>query len=123
MCLTSAWSITQAVNPPRAAYVDYPLGHTAGKPGDGDDQQLILRSALALLEAAEAPSTIADLGRIWSEDDSWKDRVMRPKPERDGNGDAADDRVERFATPQYQMESDRSEAESAPECSGCLWIE
>ena len=103
--------------------MDYPLGHTAGKPGDTDDQQLILKSALALLNAAKPPSAIADLGRIWSEDDSWKDRVMRPKPERDGNRAAADDRVERFASPQYQMESDRLEAESAPECSGCLWIE
>jgi len=123
VCLTSAWSITQAVNPPRAAYVDYPLGHTAGKPGDRDDQQLILRSALALLNATDSHSAIADLGQIWSVDDSWKDRVMRAKPAEHGNGDAADDRVERFATPQYQMESDRSEAESAPECTGCLWIE
>ncbi len=121
MCLSSAWSITRAVNPPRAAYVDYPLGHTAGKPLDTVDQLEILTSALALLETAGSPGTIKDLEKVWTPDDSWKDRVMRPHAGiRSGGGD---ERIERFATPQYQNDADRAAAGRASECSGCLWIE
>ena len=32
--MTSAYDITQAVNPPRAVFVNYPLGHQTGKPDD-----------------------------------------------------------------------------------------
>ena len=46
MSLTSALSITASVNPPRAVFVDYPLGHTAGKPDDVESQDAIVRAAL-----------------------------------------------------------------------------
>ena len=42
LSMTSAWSITASVNPPRAAFVDYPLGHTTGQPHDRADQLRIV---------------------------------------------------------------------------------
>ena len=42
----SALDILEAVNPPRAAFLDYLLGHTAGKPFDRDLQRAIAVSAL-----------------------------------------------------------------------------
>jgi hypothetical protein len=122
--LTSAWSITERVNPPRAVYTDFPLGHTAGKPHDRELQRAIMRGALAALAEMTEPGTIRALPHTWSDDDSWKDRVMRLQPEaRGASAKAQDDRVERHAVPQYQTEQDRRDAEAAGSCPGCIWLE
>ncbi len=121
LSLTSAWSITASANPPRAAYIDYPLGHTAGKPEDLDDQRAILRGALSAFETIHEPGTIVDLARVWTHDDSWKDRVMRPGPSTGGGARASDDRVERLDTPQYQTQDDAASA-IAP-CKTCVFPE
>ena len=121
LSLTSALSITASANPPRGVYVDYPLGHTAGKPEDPADQRAILGAALEAFETITDPGTIVDLGRTWSEDDSWKDRVMRPSSRDDGNGRASDDRVARRDTPQYQSQDDAAAA-VAP-CETCFFPE
>ena len=122
--LTSAWSITQRVNPPRAVFVDFPLGHTAGKPNDAGLQRSILRDALAALVQTTRPGTITPLAYTWSEDDSWKDRAMRPQATGPGRAQAArDDRVERHADPQYQHPEDRVLAETNQRCPGCMWLE
>jgi hypothetical protein len=122
--LTSAWSITQRVSPPRAVYTDFPLGHTAGKPHDRELQRGIMRAALAALAEIDEPGTIRALPYRWTEDDSWKDRVMRPRAAAPGDAPrAADDRVERHAEPQYQYASDRRIAETAQHCPGCIWLE
>jgi hypothetical protein len=122
--LTSAWSITAAVRPPRAAYVDYPLGHTAGKPLDPADQRAVVLGALGTLDAAEA-GRIIDLGRTWSPDDAWKDRVMRPGGS-PGDGDGGDSRSERRREPVWQHDEDRLAAEarhaSGP-CGECVGAE
>ena len=47
LSMTSALSITKAANPPRAAYLDFPLGHTAGKPHQPLLNRAIVRDALA----------------------------------------------------------------------------
>ena len=47
LCMTSAQDITRAVNPPRAAFLDFPLGHTTGKPHEPDLQRRILVQALS----------------------------------------------------------------------------
>ena len=113
--MSSAYSITAAVNPPRAVYLDFPLGHTAGKPHDDGLQRSILRDTLDALVAIDAPGTIRWLPYRWTEDDAWKDFVMRPSP--DGSG--ADDRIERYPDPQYQCEADRIAAQVAFERDGC----
>ncbi len=122
--LTSAWSITRRVNPPRAVYTDFPLGHTAGKPHDRALQRAIMRDALAALAEMTEPGTIRALPYTWSDDDSWKDRVMRSqRATPDTPATAHDDRVERHAVPQYQTERDRRDAEAAGACPGCIWLE
>ena len=113
--MSSAYSITAAVRPPRAVYLDFPLGHTAGKPHDPALQRKVLRDALDALATVDVPGTIRRLPYPWSEDDAWKDAVMRPG----SGGSTADDRVERHPDPQYQCEEDRIAAEAAFERDGC----
>ncbi|MFM7120172.1 MAG: hypothetical protein ACKOZX_07985 [Gammaproteobacteria bacterium] len=136
--LTSAWSITRAVNPPRAVYTDFPLGHTAGKQGDVPMQRDIMRAALRAITAFEQPGLIETLSWQWSSDDAWKDRVMRPKPPAEPSAedrgdvddrarggaarDTGDDRVERHATPQYQTPEDEAAAAAAGTCPDCIWL-
>jgi len=121
LSMSSAYSITAAVRPPRAVYLDFPLGHTAGKPHDAALQRRILRDALEALVAIDTPGTIRRLAYRWSEDDAWKDSVMRPHP----GGAGGDDRIERHPEPQYQCEADRIAAEAAIErggCRGCVFL-
>jgi len=66
--LTSALDVTQAVKPPRAVFLNFPLGHTAGKPGDRPLQLAILRQALALGAAMTEPGSIARLPYEWGDD-------------------------------------------------------
>jgi len=103
LCMTSALDITRAVNPPRAAFLDYPLGHTTGKPHEPELQRRILREALAAFESLTAPGAVKMLPFQWSADETWKLEAFT------GN----DTRTERLDTPQYQTEADRIAAESA----------
>ena len=121
--MTSALSITRAANPPRAAYLDFPLGHTAGKPHRGVLNRDIVRDALTAFETLRQPGEIVTLRYEWANDDAWKDSVMRPR----AAGAAHDDsRVERDAQPQYQSDADRVSAERALAnggCPSCVWID
>jgi hypothetical protein len=126
--MTSALSITQAVDPPRAAFLDFPLGHTTGKPHDPALQRAILHAALASVESITAPGAITTLPFAWSDDDSWKDTAMRAQPSVDAGGDETvhDERTERHDTPQYQCARDRELAERAQReggCPTCVWLE
>ena len=102
-------------------YLDFPLGHTAGRAHDVQSQRDVVMAALRLLEEARDPGSATTLSQRWSHDDAWKDAVMRPniKAERDGTFD--DDRVERFATPQYQESEDADLVTG--DCSTCVWLE
>ena len=121
LCMSSAWSITRAVQPPRSVFLDFPLGHTTGKPHDREGQQAILRGALRHFEGIREPGGIESLPQEWAEDDTWKDRVMRPRPGSDASRTDAweDDRIERWDTPQYQCALDRDLAEAALADGGC----
>ncbi len=101
--MTSALDITQSVNPPRAAFLDYPLGHTTGKPHEPGLQRDILRCALEGFATLTAPGTVLPLPFQWSEEDEWKETAQR----------GPDDRLPRYDTPQYQNEEDRLRAEAA----------
>jgi len=117
LCLTSALSITRAVNPSRAVYLDYPLGHTAGKPHEPDLQNSIIEAALNAFESMEVPGSVEELPLRWAENDDWKDSVMRPRSGSESSEESghADDRRERSPEPQYQRESDRVAAEAIEE--------
>jgi hypothetical protein len=108
LCMTSALDITRAVNPPRAAFLDFPLGHTTGKPHQPALQRAIMVEALDAFSSLTAPGSIKRLPFRWSADDAWKDAAQR----------GPDDRRPRYDTPQYQSTEDRqrAEANSAATC-------
>jgi len=110
--MTSALDITNAVRPPRAAFLDYPRRHTTGKPDAPDLQRRIMLEALDAFTSLTSPGTVKVLPFRWSEDESWKDRVFAE----------GDDRLPRRDTPQYQSEEDRRLAEKAgaPPCPVCV---
>ena len=108
LCMTSALDITQAVNPPRAAFLDFPLGHTTGKPHQPELQRAILCDALDAFVSLTAPGTIKTLPFRWSADNAWKDTAQR----------GPDDRRPRYDTPQYQNDEDRRRAETNGVASG-----
>jgi hypothetical protein len=100
LCMTSAIDITHAVNPPRAVFLDYPLGHTAGKPGDAANQRAIMIDALEAFERIAKPGEIVRLPYRWDSEE-WKRNAMME----------GDSRLPRSETPQYQLEADRAAAE------------
>jgi hypothetical protein len=108
--MSSALDITKAGKPPRAAFLDYPLGHTTGKPNQPELQREILRQALEGFTSLTEPGLIKMLPFRWDEED-WKRTAMM-------DGDA---RVERSDTPRYQTEEDRirAEANAAVGCAAC----
>lgn len=109
--MTSARDITRAVNPPRAAFLDFPLGHTTGKACEPDLQRNILVEALSSFETMTAPGSVKELSFRWSEDGEWKAKAFAE----------GDDRRARNDTPQYQDEEDRRRAEQgcSPPCPAC----
>lgn len=121
--MTSALSITRAANPPRAAFLDFPLGHTCGKPHQRALNRSIVRDGLRAFETLRAPGEVAMLPYEWAADDAWKDSAMRP---RTGESRQRDDRVERRADPQYQTDADRAAADDALAhggCPTCVWLD
>ena len=113
MSLTSALSITTGVGVPRAVYVDYPLGRTAGKPGDAADQDSIVAAALSALVDMTTAGSVKLLDNQWSSNDDWKARAQRPGWSVDGlhaaplAAEGSDDRADRSDQPQWQSDADR----------------
>ena len=101
LCMTSARDITLAVNPPRAAFLNFPLGHTTGKACEPDLQRNILVEALSSFETMTVPGSVKELSFRWSEDGEWKAMAFAE----------GDDRRPRHDTPQYQNDEDRRRAE------------
>jgi hypothetical protein len=112
IAMTSALDITRAVNPPRAVFNDFPLGHTAGKPLDRRLQREIMIETLNALETMQTPGSIKMMQFEWSPDHSWKHA---------GAGEG-DNRAERTEVPTYQTEDDSAaaaEGKLADECIVC----
>jgi glycine/betaine/sarcosine/D-proline reductase family selenoprotein B len=105
VCVVSALDIVRSVNPPRATFLDYPLGHTAGRPGDPEEQYGVARRSLGALETMATPGTIDTLPYTWSRDEQWKRDIVEK--------DAGDLRPPRDGTPRYQTDEDRKLAEQA----------
>lgn len=105
MCLGSALDILQSGRPPRATFVDYPLGHTAGKPFDEPDQLGIVRAALRGFETLAQPGDIQILPNRWDSLSEWKKEAGRTR--------GGDTRRPRDETPQFQHEADREAARAS----------
>ena len=105
MCLGSAHDILEAGRPPRATFVDYPLGHSAGRPFDEADQLSVLRAALRGLATMTEPGSLCVLPNRWDASDAWKADAGRTR--------GPDTRRPRDESPQFQMESDREAARAS----------
>jgi hypothetical protein len=106
--MTSALDITEAVNPPRAAFLDYPLGHTTGKRDEPELQRAILLDALSAFDRLTEPGSVHRLPFRWSDDEAWKVQVES----------GTDVRLRRSDEPQYQTERDRELAGAGPSVAG-----
>ncbi len=112
MTMSSALDITRAVNPPRAVFNDFPLGHTAGKPLEPAFNREIMLATLRAFETMRTPGSIEKLPFQWSIDHSWKHAGA-------GEGDNRAPRTEELT---YQSEDDMiaaSEGKLAEECIVC----
>ncbi len=121
--MTSAYSITRSVNPPRAVFLDFPLGHTTGKADEPELQRDILRRALACFETLTTPGEIVELPFHWAQTDAWK---AAPQGTAGGGTSSDDDRTPRRPEPQYQTAEDQRLAEAALAsggCDGCVWLD
>ncbi len=89
LCMTSALDITRAVNPPRAVFVNFPLGHQTGKPHQPELQRAIVRDAMRAFETIKEPGTIVELPYVWDANDrSWEvtdytGNFLPPRPEKE----------------------------------------
>ncbi len=104
VCLGSAYDIFTVAKPPRAVFVDYPLGHSAGKPFSPEDQYSVVKSALHAFESIGRSGHIETLAKAWDPDSSWKAAAV--------DSSQGDVRQPRDTTPRYQYEADRLAAES-----------
>ena len=100
LCITSALDIVEAGKPPRAAFLDYPLGHTTGKPFDPEDQYAVVRASLNAFERLSQPGAIEKLPNRWSTNDAWRRDAI------DSSG--GDLRQPRDETPRFQTDNDRA---------------
>ena len=55
----------ERVGTPRALAVEFPFGHTLGRPHDVTMQRRVLLHALALLERASGPETLEHFQEAW----------------------------------------------------------
>jgi D-proline reductase (dithiol) PrdB len=67
-----AKDIVEHVGVPRFLFSDFPLGNSAGKPGDAASQAATLDLALQILERAPAARTSVQSPLRWQADASWK---------------------------------------------------
>jgi hypothetical protein len=104
LCMTSAYDITQAVNPPRAVFLNYPLGHQTGKPDDSANQRAIVLGALNAFETLSKPGTIVELPYVWDANDRrWEETdytpgFLPPRPKKAAADLAEQERRRRYTT-------------------------
>jgi hypothetical protein len=76
--LTTLRRQAESVKPPRATFLDFPLGCPGGKPGKHNQQREILRTALETGASAPAEWALHPLPFSWSEDGNrdWENLVV-----------------------------------------------
>ncbi len=60
--------LTALVKPPRALFVNHPMGNNFGAAKDVETQTNIMRAALGLIETAEEGGVIVDMPTGWHKD-------------------------------------------------------
>ena len=72
--MTSALDITRSVKPPRAVFVNFPLGHQTGPPDQPELQRRIITDAMRAFDTISTPATIVGLPYVWdAHDRSWEE--------------------------------------------------
>ena len=100
--MTSALDITHAVKPPRAVFLDFPLGHQTGKPHQPDLQRRIVRDAMGAFATIARPGTIVELPYVWDptdgtwEETDYTDGFLSPRPAQEDADAAEAERRARF---------------------------
>ena len=69
----------EKVGTPRTLAIAFPFGHTLGRPGDNEQQRLVIEEALAVLERAETPGTIVHSEETWPQ--STQEAIKSWQPE------------------------------------------
>ena len=105
LILGSALDIMTAGRPPRAQFLNFPLGFEAGQPNDPAIQHAVLDDALRGFAEFTGP-TINWLPHEW--DAGWDMIAARTR-----DSTREDLRSPRDTTPQYQHPEDRAAAEQA----------
>ena len=103
MILGSGLDILEAGKPPRAMFLNYPLGFEAGRPFDEENQREVVRAAVAGFDSMKSPG-IETLDFTW--DAGWERIASK-------SGADTDQRSSRDTTPRYQTDLDRELAEGA----------
>ena len=67
VCLSTGRDLTVQVRPPRAVFVNFPMGNAFGRPFDVEMQTRILHHCLTLAERCETPGELIDLPYAWPE--------------------------------------------------------
>lgn len=77
LVIGTAYDIMSSVVPPRAAFVDHPVGRTFGAPHDRERNVAILAKALTELPQFTQPGMIRDLHCNWASDGSrsWEEEL------------------------------------------------
>ena len=101
LILGSALDILEAGQPPRAKFLNYPLGFESGKFEDKVNQLEVVREALSGFETIEKPS-------IQKMEFEWPEGWEMVKKREEGTLDLRSPRNE---IPQYQSEDDKLAAE------------
>lgn len=101
--MTSALDITQAVKPPRAVFLNFPLGHQTGKPHQPELQLQIVRDAMGAFVRIDRPGTIVELPYVWDPSDrGWEETdytgdFLPPRPPKEDADLIEAERRSRFA--------------------------
>ena len=106
LILGSALDILEAGRAPRVQFLNYPLGFSAGRFRDPQNQYDVVRSALSGFDQMGQPG-LEHLDYRW--DEGWDMIRAREQSQQD-----ADSRSQRDLTPRYQCEADRLLAENNP---------
>ena len=70
--------LTALVRPPRALFVNHPMGNNFGRPDDVAMQMDILRTALGLIHSVEEGGVLVDYPSDWGEPFEFRPGGNRP---------------------------------------------
>jgi D-proline reductase (dithiol) PrdB len=74
--VSGACDISERVRPPRAGFLNFPLGYSLGRPNEPEEQRAICLEVLRLATSATIPGEITALDFTWPEP-NWGEQIVR----------------------------------------------